>query len=189
MRTQRDKGYSEIRVPKPVGHVPNGHVPESGSSSPKLPLPIRPKDKSRPSSPASRPIPSRRYTEDEDWSQQPRYPSPPEHIADERSYSPSPRRPSLPSHPTVKSPVNDSSLRRKPYDNPSPLAFGARGVQIKIGTQDPPAVPVKAEKREKIKIGERGMKKGYGEDERRVDPNGVGLGIRGHGINERVGRV
>src|SRR5947207_4229457 len=124
MRTQRDKGYHEIRVPKTV-QFKDTDSPKSGSASPSLPLPVRRTDRSRPSSPASRPIPARRYTDDEDWSQQRRRPSPREHMTDdETTYSPSTRRPSLPGHPTNRSPVSDSSSRRKIPDAPSPLTFG-----------------------------------------------------------------
>jgi hypothetical protein len=196
MRTQKNKGFQEIRVPKTV-QFKDTDSPKSGSASPSLPLPVRPNDRSRPSSPAGRPIPSRRYTDDEDWSQ-PRRPSPREHMTDdERSYSTSPRRPSLPSHSTSRSPANDSSSRRKFHDATSPLTFGARGSSIKPynqASQDapPPPVPVKAEKREKMRIDERERMRGYGEEDksqRKHDPNGLGLGIHGNGIRERLGRV
>jgi hypothetical protein len=197
MRTQRDKGFHEIRVPKTV-QFKDTDSPKSGSASPSLPVPARPMDRSRPNSPAGRPIPSRRYTDDEDWSQHRRRPSPREHMTDdERSYSPSPRRPSLPGHPTSQSPPSDSLSRRKFQDAPSPLTFGARGLSIKPSNQagqdtPPPPVPVKAEKREKMRIDEREKMRGYGEEDkgqRRHDPNGIGPGLRGHGIGERLGRV
>ena len=193
MRTQRDKGFHEIRVPKTV-QFKETQSPKSGNA---LPLPVRPMDRSRPSSPAGRPIPSRRYTDDEDWSRPPRRSSPREHMTDdERSY-PTPRRPSLPGHPTNRSPESDSSSGRKVHDVPSPLTFGARGLNIKPATQagqnpPPPPVPVKAEKREKMRIDEREKMRGYGEEDknqRRHDPNGMGLGIRSQGIRERLGRV
>ena len=197
MRTQKDKGFHEIRVPKTV-QFKDTDSPKSGSASPSLPLPVRPKDRSRQGSPAGRPIPSRRYTDDEDWSQPRRRPSPQEHMTDdERSYSTTSRRPSLPSNPTKRSPVSDSSSKRKLPDAPSPLTFGARGLSIKPYNQagqdpPPPPLPVKAEKREKMRIDEREKMRVYGEEDRsqrRHDPNGVGLGIRAHGIRERLGRV
>ena len=198
MRTQKEKGYSEIRVPKTV-QFKKTDSPRSGSSSPSLPLPNHPRDRSRPSSPAGRPIPVRRYTDDEDWSQQyRRRPSPREHKMEdhERSYSPSPRRPSLPGH-SSRSPVSDSPSKRKVHDAPSPLTFGARGSNIKpYGQtgQDPPPVPLRADtRRDKMQADERETKRGYGEErsERRHNGelNGVGLGIHSHSVRERVGRI
>jgi hypothetical protein len=196
MRTQKEKGYSEIRVPKTV-HFNKTDSPRSGSSSPSLPLPNYPKDRSRPSSPAGRPIPVRRYTDDEDWSQQyRRRPSPREHkVEDERSYSPSPRRPSLPGH-SSRPPVIDPPSKRKAHDAPSPLTFGARGSNIKpYGQtgQDPPSLPLKTERRDKMQADEREAKRGYGEErsERRHNGelNGLGLDIHSPGVREKVGRI
>jgi hypothetical protein len=191
MRTQKEKGYSEIRVPKTV-HFNKTDSPRSGSSSPSLPLPNYPKDRSRPSSPAGRPIPVRRYTDDDDWSEQyRRRPSPREH---ERSYSPSPRRPSLPGH-SSRSPVIDSSSKKKVHDAPSPLTFGARGSNIKpYGQtgQDPRPLPSKTERRDKMQADERETKRGYGEERserRHGELNGVGLGIHSNGVREKVGRI
>ena len=75
----------------------------------------------------------------------------------------------------------------------SALAFGARGASIKPSTpngQDPPPLPIKDEKREKMNKRElrkvlEGEKSRYPE----VNGNGVGLGINGHGVRERVARV
>lgn len=199
MRTQREKGFNEIRPPKTV-HFKGTDSPRSGSSSPSLPLPGRPKDRSRPSSPATRPIPPRRYAEDEDWSQPPRPPR--EHILDDgRTYSASSsssRRPSQPNYPSrSQSPMGDSSSRRKFHETTSPLSFGARGSSIKpygqVG-QDPPTVPVKAENREQMKTDERERRRVYSEEDKNErrhngELNGVGLGIHSHGVRERVGRV
>jgi len=193
MRTQREKGFAEIRAPKTV-HFKNDS-PQSGSSSPSLSIPSRSRNGSRPNSPAGRAVPVRRYAEDEDWSASNlrRYPSPRVYM-DERAPSPAPRRPSL-SHqsPRSRSPALDSSSsRRKVHDAPSPLTFGARGTGVKPyvlpSAQDAPMIPQKDEKRDRARGDDK--KRGY-EDERkeRVKSNGIGLGIQGHGARERVGRI
>jgi hypothetical protein len=85
--------------------------------------------------------------------------------------------------------------RKIPHEMPSPLAFGARGASIKPATasgQDPPPLPVKDEKRERTNKRELrkviGLETG-GEGSRYPEVNGVGLGIKGHGVRERVAKV
>ena len=192
MRNQREKGFAEIRGPKSV-HF-KSQSPGSGSSSPSLSIPSRPRNGSQPNSPAVRPMPVRRYTEDEDWSSmtQRRRPSPREYMV-ERAQSPAPPRPSLPHQsPRSRSPGPESSSRRRAHDTPSPLTFGARGTGIKplgLSAQDGPPLPSKDEKRYGIKRDERDMTRGY--DERRdvINANGIGLAIQGHGARERAGRI
>jgi len=85
--------------------------------------------------------------------------------------------------------------RKAGHDISSPLAFGARGTSIKPSTpndQSPPGFPVKDEKREKMNA--RELRKAIGleagsEKSRYPEMNGVGLGINGHGVRERVARV
>lgn len=199
MRTQREKGFTEIRVPQKTVHFKTDS-PKSGSSSPSLSIPSRSRNGSRPNSPAGRAMPVRRYAEDEDWSSSSlrRHQSPRVYM-DERAPSPGPRRPSV-SHesPRSRSPALDSSaLRKRVHDAPSPLTFGARGTGVKPyavsalpSAQDAPIIPQKDEKRDRLRGDDRDKRRGY-EDERKdvLKSNGIGLGIQGHGTRERVGRI
>jgi hypothetical protein len=179
MRTQKDKGFSEIRVPKNV-HFREQDSPQSGRSSPLL-TPARPSDRSRPASPAARPPSSRRYVDEDAWSPRMR-PSP-------RAFSPDPERnPSPRSAGLLGNSAHDLSSRRRGHDVPSPLGFGARGPNIKPPPRGhhPPPVPIKDEKREKLKGDDRD-RRGYGGDRGLIDVHGLGLGIHGNGI--RAGRA
>jgi hypothetical protein len=74
------------------------------------------------------------------------------------------------------------------------LTFGARGSNIKPYSQagqDPPPVPEKAERREKMKNDERRVYNEEDKNERRrnAELNGIGLGVFGHGVRERGGKV
>jgi hypothetical protein len=184
MRMQREKGFSEIRVHK-NGLVRGTDSPKSGSTSPSLPLPSRPREPSRPSSPAGRPVPSRRYTDDEDWSHK-RRPSPQGYgmNGNEKVRSQSTSGES-------RSPLADPSTRRRGPDTSSPLTFGARGANVKPTAQagaEPPPLPSKAEKREKGRYEDRERR--WIESERKHgELNGIGLGIQGHGVQERSRRI
>ena len=81
------------------------------------------------------------------------------------------------------SPGGESTSGRKYYEAPSPLTFGARGASIKpyVNT-DEISVPRKDERSEKRKMGDETMRKNG-------DVNGVGLGIEGHSVRERVGML
>jgi hypothetical protein len=188
MRTQKDKGFSEIRVPKTVHFKEQDSPSQSGGSSPLLP-PIRPPDRSRPGSPASRP-PSRKHPEDEDWSRKPRS-SPRTFTLDNLEGVPSvsPKKHGFAGSGIGKSSIIEST-RRRGHDMPSPLSFGARGTNIKptLGGLDPPPIPSKDEKRERTRD-DREKRRGKGDERRNVELTGIGLGIHGHGVRERVGRV
>jgi len=180
MRTQKEKGYQSIRSAKQV-HLQHTSPPSSGNSSPSLSLPVFPKSRSRPGSPAGRQTPTRRYTDDEDWSQSVRRR---EHLTDaESSYSPSHRRPSIPS-----SKLSSSYDSRGTPDMPSPLSFGARGASIKPQSPEPPPVPTKAGGRERAMSPEKEMKRSLvdGENRRPADVYGVGLGIQSMRERTRV---
>jgi hypothetical protein len=212
MRTQREKGFTEIRVPKEPKNV---HFRENDSIrtlSPTLPKPQYPSERgsrpnspggfrsnspagfrpsspagSRSNSPAGRVPPRRRFTDDEEWSRRPRRPSDRGQALDSdgRSYSPIPRKPVIPSASArPMSPGGKSTSGRKKYhEAPSPLTFGARGASIKpyVNTDEIP-VARKDERSEKRKMGDETMRKNS-------DVNGVGLGIEGHSVRERVGML
>lgn len=192
MRKQRQIGYTEVRSPKTVQFAPEENLSRSVSPVPPLPRPRYPEERgsSRSSSPSGRKIPARRYVEDEDWSRPPRPALRGGNIDRyDRAPSPSPRVVS-----GRNSPMPDGR-RRVPHEMSSPLAFGARGASIKLATptgQEPPPLPVKDEKREKA--GARELRKAIGmetggERSRYPEMNGVGLGINGHGVRERVARA
>jgi hypothetical protein len=191
MRKQRDRGYSEIRVQKAV-HFKDLDSPSSESSSPSLPLPVRPNERSRPNSPASRPIPHRRYIDDEDWSQR-RRPSLRDNLLDgnDRVPSPSPRKQSLPNLAAAsRAAASDSTSRRRGHDVSSPLPFGARGLSVKPPTDQ--AIQYKDEKRDIIPGDVRERENGEkSRHERRENgkTNGIGHGIQGPLTREKVGRI
>jgi hypothetical protein len=76
------------------------------------------------------------------------------------------------------------SGRKKYHEGSSPLTFGARGSNIKpyVTPEDVPSLPPKADRSERRGIGAEIKRKD-------VDINGVGLGIHGHDIRERVGMI
>lgn len=170
MRTQKTKGYESIRTPKQV-HFQNGSPASSANSSPSLSLPVLPKSRSRSGSPAGRPIPTRRYTDDEDWSQPVRRR---EQLSDnERSQSPMPRRPSLPS-----SKLSTSHDSRRTTDMHNPLTFGARGASIKPQSPEPPPIPIKSGGRDRVQFDENEIKRAYAEGEKRTPVEMSGLGVQ-----------
>ena len=180
MRTQKEKGYQSIRSAKQV-HFPDISPPSSGNSSPSLTLPILPKSRSRPGSPAGRQMPTRRYTDDEDWSQSVRRRD--NLTGAESPRSPSHRRPSLPS-----SKLSSSYDSRGTHDMPSPLTFGARGARIKPLSPEPPPIPTKAGGRDRVTSPEKGMKRSLVDGEKKLaaDVYGVGLGIQSMRERTRV---
>jgi hypothetical protein len=191
MRTQREKGFTEIRNPKDPKNVRFNDKDSVHTLSPGLATPPRHQERgSRPSSPASLPMPRRRFGDDEDWSRRPRHRPSPRGIAldgDERPYSPSPRRTNVAPVPVrSKSPGGDASGRKKYHEGTSPsLPFGARGTGIKPYVDpegDIPPMPRNYQRTER-KIDSADRKKDVG-------VNGVGLGIHGHGVRaERAGMI
>jgi hypothetical protein len=180
MRTQKEKGYQSIRTPKQV-HFQNDSPVSSANSSPSLPLPVLPKSRSRPGSPVGRPVPTRRYTDDEDWSDSVKRRN---LLNDkERPHSPSTRRPSLPS-----SKLSTAHDPRRTPDVPSPLSFGARGASIKPQSPEPPPVPIKSGGRDRVKFDEKENRRAFLEGEKGLlaDVNGVGLGIQSMRERTRV---
>ena len=173
MKKQKEKGYSEIRAPKTVQFKDGEKA--SPRVKPTLPRPRIPTERQQRShSPAGRQIPVRRHTDDEDWSRRPRRPSLKDQGLDtdhKGIISPVPRKPAMIPATGKPSSSGDSS-RRRPHEMSGPLTFGARGSNIKPHVTDAPPIPIKAEKRDKIK-----------ESEKKYD-YGVGLGIQ-HGVRER----
>ena len=194
MRSQREKGYNEIRAPNrgvTFKDSDSAASPSSGRSTPSLPRPSYPSDRSRSNSPSSlRAYYPNRYIDDEDWSRPPRA-SPRIHDGgsrDDIDYNRRPRRPSLntsSSSRDLRAQALEPPPRRRGHDIPSPLPFGARGDRIKPngGTPDPPPVPVKDEKRDK-----RRMR--LPEDRKKeATQYELGLGVQNYGIKERTTRV
>src|SRR5579859_8021158 len=190
MRTQREKGFAEIRAQKDAKDktVRFDTPPSRGDTSSPLPMPRRPSEPgSRPSSPASgrnspatRP-PRSRYTEDEDWSRRPRPKMRDPELID-HGLSKVPRKPELSSKDSLSPALDVPGRRRHREIANSPLTFGARGADVKPYTNGeigPPLIPVKDGKRERIRNREDLVRKD-------LDLNGVGLGIHGHGIRERA---
>lgn len=210
MRTQREKGFNEIRVPKTVQfQAPDS--PRSVKPSSQLPKPRRPEEReggshsrsnsplppprfpvergiSRSASPGGRQPPARRYTDDEEWSRR-RRASPKEYAFEgqERIHAPAPRRPGIPiPHPAVRSrsPANDPhSRRRDHHDQSSPLTFGARGASVKpYGPpgQEAPPIPTKDGKREMKE--DKGHRKAKEDDihARRRELDIMGVGLGIH---------
>lgn len=110
---------------------------------------------------------------------------------DEKVRSQSPRRPSQSASGDSRSPLNDSSTRRRGPEISSPLTFGARGTNIRPVAQtgaEPPPLPNKAERREKGKYDDREKRRGESE-RRKGELNGLGHDIHVHGTQERPRRI
>lgn len=187
MRTQKEKGYAEIRQPKTVQFKDVDSPPRG--TSPSLAVPPR-QSRTRSNSPLGRPIPQRRGTDDEEWSRRRRM-APREHVlqgSEKIIIQSANRRPSVPNlAERAKSPSNDPVPGRKGQEvMHSPLPFGARGSSIKPSPGvDPPPVPIKDEKR---RLEDKERRRHKVEDERRHidDPYRIGFGIQSHGFRERV---